>query len=78
MSYIFVTNYDDWEGIYDTDGLLIDEGHKLDWINLFNNGFLSKPAQIITVEAGYWLQDVGSLPYKYEDFIKNQRGEEQK
>lgn len=69
-TYKFVTNYDDWEGIYDIDGILIAEGHHLNFTKLFNEGYLKSGHKIEEIEVeGYWLQEEGSLPYKYVDFL---------
>ncbi len=65
-TYKFVTNYDDWEGIYDLDGTLIEEEHILNFIRLFNEGWLK--IEEIEVE-GDWLQEEGNLPFKYEEFL---------
>lgn len=75
-TYKFVTNYDDWEGLYDVDGLLIDEGHTLNLIELFNKGYINsiKSYHIETIEiVGDWLAVEGSLPATYKEFKEKER-----
>lgn len=75
-SYKFVTNYDDWEGLYDVDGLLIDEGHEVNFIRLFNEGRLDSSYKINEVEVvGEWLQWEGNLPPTFKEFEQKEKGE---
>lgn len=68
-SYKFVTNYDDWEGIYDIDGLLIDEGHVVDFIRLFNESRLDPSFKIEEIEIlGEWLGVEGNPPRTFKEF----------
>ncbi len=59
----FVTNHDDWEGLY-INGTLSTEGHRLT-IQDFAEAIGLK---LNTKTAGPWLLDRGSLPELEEEF----------
>jgi hypothetical protein len=58
---------DDWEGVYDQYGHLVEEGHSIDWPRL-----LQKNACMV-VGTKYadldWLEGVGSFPYKLSEVV---------
>ena len=58
-----VSNNDDWDGMY-LDGLIIDQGHQLDWEHILSKlGF-----SLESKEADYdWLSERGNLPSELDD-----------
>ena len=73
MNVLFVTNGDDWEGLY-IDGVLAIEGHRISaWEAMCVLGINSHSAEIDTP----WMHDMGNLPVDFcdipQDKIKGMR-----
>ena len=65
----FVSNYDDWEGVY-IDGKLFEEGHDADWLRVLEH-LGHRIADSIYADTE-WLQARGSLPKDIKD-VKRER-----
>ena len=65
MEITFVTNCDDWEGLY-IDGDLILQDHLLDAIDVIR--VIARNSVVSRLEVDYgWLQDAGWLPDNLAD-----------
>lgn len=73
--FTFVTNEDDWEGLYMDDNL-VEEGHTiaLQWVvEYLNNGY-SEWKQLVV--KGEWLYDEGALPATLTELLEKENDHE--
>lgn len=73
--FTFVTNHDDWEGLYMDDNL-VEEGHTiaLQWVvSHLNNGY-SEWKQLVV--EGEWLYDEGALPPTLTELLEKENRNE--
>lgn len=69
MSAVFVTNYNDWEGIY-LDGKLVDQGHSLDLVQTLKRLGID----VRVVEPSHdWLMSRGRLPDTLDEVVERPR-----
>ncbi len=66
---VFVTNEDDWQGVY-VYGWLKDQGHEVSWLFLLETliGEEIECVSSLTVDSD-WLNGRGKLPYNFSDVV---------
>ena len=66
---VFVTNEDDWQGVY-VDGWLKDQGHNVSWLFVLETliGEEIECVSSLTVDSN-WLSGRGNLPYNFSDVV---------
>jgi len=57
---------DDWEGLYDSDGKLVAEGHRLTYSDLADALGIVITEKRANIE---WLEDNGRLPKRLSDVV---------